>query len=131
MAQDGIVRPKGQKNYHSVVRPKHKTVKALVLGIISQEKALSKLQVCRKLNGNDVTDCKYARTCYANSRKRAEYDKIFVADCKISFMQIRYAIKKLIAEGEIWVKRQKWPDHWQNRKWDFMAICRPVNGGVF
>ncbi|MHC4573378.1 MAG: hypothetical protein ACYS76_04490 [Planctomycetota bacterium] len=120
----------GNKNYHSVERLPHQAVKALVWGIIGQEKALSKLQVCRKLNGNDVTDCKYARTCYANSRKRAEYGKIFVADCKISFMQIRYAIKKLVAEGLVHVKRQRWPDHWQNRGWDNMWICRPVIGGL-
>lgn len=124
-----IGRATGAKNYHGVVRPKHGVVKALVVGLIGQQKAISKLQVCRKLNGHDLVFCKYARTCYANSRKRAEYDKIHVADCNISFMQIRYAIQKLVAEGLVIVKRQKWPDHWQNRGWDFMAICRPVKGG--
>ncbi len=121
----------GNKNYHSVERLKHQTVKALVKGLITQEKCVSKLQICRKLNGNDITDCNYALNCYANQRKRADYNRIFVSDCKISFMQVRYAITKLVGDGVIWVKRQKWPDHWQNRKWDYMAICRPVKGGVF
>jgi hypothetical protein len=128
MAQDGIVRPVGRKNYHAIERPKHAEVKARVWELINGERAISKLQICRVLNGRDQAFCKYARTCYANSRKRGEYDKIHVADCKISFMQIRYAVKKLIADGVVWSVRQKWPDTYQNRGYDYMAICRPVNG---
>jgi len=41
-------------------------------------------------------------------------------------MQIRYAINKLVKEGLVWVKKQKWRDNWQHRGWDFMWIVRPV-----
>jgi hypothetical protein len=116
------------KNFHGIVRPKHQTVKALVQGLINQEKAISKLQICRKLNQRDLAYCKYAFRCYANSRKRAMYGLIHYADCQISWMQIRYAIKKLVADGKVWVKRQKWPDGWQPRGWDWMWICRPGKG---
>jgi len=116
-------------NFHGIERLKHKTVKALVHGLIKYEGCISKLQICRWLNAQDITYCKYAFRCYANSRKRAFYGLVHYADCKISFMQIRYAINKLIKEGKIWVKKQKWPDHFQPRGWDWMMICRPVQGG--
>jgi hypothetical protein len=116
------------KNFYGIVRSPHKAVKSIVHGLINQQKAISKLQICRAMNARDLTYCKYAMRCYANSRKRAMYGLIHYADCHYSFMQIRYAIKKLVAEGKIWVKKQRWPDHWQPRGWDFMWICRPVQG---
>lgn len=114
------------KNWAGVVRPKHQTVKALVLGLVRQEKCVSKLQICRYLNGRDLRYCKYALGCYANMRKRAHYGLTHYVDCKISFMQVRYAIKKLVKDGLIWVRKQKWRDNWQHRGWDFMWIVRPV-----
>ena len=125
MAKDWQGNPCGA-NFHGIIRLPHKAVKALVKGLINQEKCVSKLQICRKLNGKDLTYCKYALHCYANMRKRAEYGLIHYPACKISFMQVRYAINKLVKEGLVWVKRQKWPDHWQPRGWDNMWICRPV-----
>lgn len=114
------------KNWAGVVRPKHKTVKALVLGLVRYEGCISKLQICRWLNSRDLRYCKYALGCYANSRKRAFYGLTHYVDCKISFMQIRYAINKLVKEGLVWVKKQKWRDAWQHRGWDWMWIVRPV-----
>lgn len=36
-----------------------------------------------------------------------------------------------VVKALVYVKRQRWPDHFQSRGWDNMWITRPVNGGVF
>lgn len=116
----------GNKNYHGIERLKHGEVKARVLGLVTHEMAISKLQICRCLNGRDISYCKYAMGCYANIRKRTHYLDIFRPDCLISFDQVRYALKKLVQEGQISVTREEWPDHLQPRGYDNMAICRPM-----
>jgi hypothetical protein len=92
-----------------------------VFEVVSKNPKISKIQLCRCLNGKFKYYCNRMQ-CFANPRKRKSFT-IFKPDCKISRNRVFYALKKLQEKKLVVIKRMKKPDGKNNRGWDWFQCC--------
>lgn len=96
---------------------------AKVKTLLEEIPGLTCCQVCRSLNGKSQDDC-YACRDFGNGWKRKR-GILVVPSCQMRKGNVWRSLRRMVDAGSVIMKRERRPDRWMARGWDWMVGYYP------